>query len=86
MQRFRMISRSGVGTALIAALGLTTLVPGVASAASFPLSFRIVLGTSCVNGLGTEGATVQILWKGGNGTLKASTSRVVANDGTWQLC
>ena len=62
------------------------LVPGVAAAATRPITVRTYIGGECVFGTASDDAIVQFVWKAADGTRKAKTSVHADSSGEWQYC
>lgn len=72
---------------LLAALMLTTLLPGVAAAATRPTRFDLYLGSSCISGFSSDNATVDVTWRRASGALVLAESyRAGGGGGYWEAC
>lgn len=85
MNRIWTTLRAGTG-ATLAALMVTALLPGVAAAATRPVTFSLYVGADCVSGRASDGATVQLIWKSGDGTRKANVAIHASSSGYWYYC
>lgn len=70
-----------VMTALI--LGM---VPTGVMAADRPTTFELEMGSNCIGGLASDGANVDVLWKGASGVVKSDTEMTADGTGNWEAC
>lgn len=80
------IRRRGTVGALVTAFLLAALIPATAAAAGTPITFSLDVGSSCVGGGASAGASLKLVWKAASGTLKASATVQVNSSGRWSYC
>ena len=85
MNRLGIKARSGIGAALVALMVLA-LVPGVAAAATRPITFTIFMGDSCVRGRASDNGMFDFAWLNANGGTKYAALVQAGPDGRFSIC
>jgi hypothetical protein len=75
------------GPAALAILIAALLVPSAASAATAPITFDLTMFQECFRGTAAPQATVSLVWRDGQGALKArGTTPSSTYGGYWEFC
>ncbi len=79
--------RRRLAPALLAALLLVTVLPSVAAAATRPTRFQLYLNSSCVGGVSSDGAMVELTWRRASGKLVHHATYTAGTfGGYWEAC
>jgi hypothetical protein len=72
---------------VLAALVLAALLPATVAAATRPTRFDLYLGSSCIGGVSSDGALVEVTWRRASGKLVLHESLPASsNGGYWEAC
>src|SRR5687767_60521 len=85
MNRFGTRARSSIVAALVA-LMVMALIPGVAAAATRPVTFAVFMGDSCVRGRASDNGVFDFAWLNSNGGTKYAALVQAGPDGRFSIC